>query len=74
MSTTEPQVVAILRRNKQGILEEADLVELRKDEFTTVLATNLGTIIVVGTICAYDNQVLHQFLADIRVENVTSTK
>ncbi len=65
MTSENLKVVAILKRNEQGILERVNSIALKKGEVTTQFFTDKGLIVIVGEIFPNDSKVFEKIIKEI---------
>jgi hypothetical protein len=62
ISSEEPKIVAIIKRNSQGELEVAQDVYVSKNDVVALVSTSGGVVAVVGPISDEDEPVLERLL------------
>ena len=63
----ESHIVAIMRRNDEGLLERCEEANVGLDECVTLIKAGGGLVVVIGPICERDASAIDTMLIDSRL-------
>ena len=63
-ASEESEIVGIIRRSDEGLLERCEQANVDLDEYVTFIKVSGGLVVVIGPICERDASAIETLLSD----------
>lgn len=68
-ASREPNIIAIIRRNDEGVLERCEQANVDLDECVTLMKASAGIVVVIGPICETEASEIETMLSVFNVDS-----